>query len=109
MVAWAGTGTGLIVHTVPFHTSDSGAKGWVAAPRRPWKLPLIPTATQAPPDVQDTPFRKLSLGPRGLGIFSMRHALPFHDSASVSSGPVLLMKLPTATQALAAAQDTAVR
>ena len=61
MVAWAGSGTGSIFHTVPFPTSDSGTKGWAPLPPLPATLPLSPTATQVLATAQDTPFRKLSL------------------------------------------------
>ena len=52
---------------------------------------MIPTASQADRDTQDTPNKALHAAPGGLGIGWIRHVLPFHRSASVTPAPEALV------------------
>jgi hypothetical protein len=52
---------------------------------------VVPTASQADGDAQDTPNKTLHAAPGGLGIGWMRHVLPFHCSASVTPAPEALV------------------
>ena len=94
-----GLGAGWIRHLVPFHRSAT-------ARRAPDRLMVIPTASHADGDTQDTPFNALHAAPGGLGTGWMRHLLPFHRSASVTPAPELLTYVPTATHESAAGHDT---
>src|SRR5215471_2351931 len=84
------------VHAVPFQTSPSVLeKAW----------PLVcdcPTAVQESAEVHDTPLRRLSWNPEGLGVDCRVHVDPSHASARVTN-PVL----PTASHELTAEHETA--
>jgi hypothetical protein len=56
----------------------------------PDRLKVIPTASHADGDMQDTPFKALDAAPAGLGTGWMRHRLPSHCSASVTPAPEAL-------------------
>ena len=74
---------GCICHLVPFHRSAT-------ARRASDRLIVIPTASHADGDTQDTPFKALHAAPGGLGTGWTRHLLPSHRSASVTPAPELL-------------------
>src|SRR6516225_7890528 len=80
----AGLGAGWSCQLLPFHPS---ARGFCA----PDLLAVVPTASQADGDPQDTPNKLLHAVPGGLGIGWMRHLLPFHRSASVTPAPEALV------------------
>ena len=90
---------GWICHVVPFHRSASGR-------HTRDRLTVIPTASHADGDTQDTPAKALHAAPAGLGIGWTRHLLPSHRSASVTPAPEALTLVPTATHELAAGHDT---
>jgi hypothetical protein len=50
----------------------------------------------------------VTLAPAGLGVDRAAHAVPFHASARPAIG-VVVVAYPTASQALAAVQETAVK
>jgi len=77
-------GVGWIRHRLPSHRSARA----VSAPEL---LDVIPTASQADSDTQDTPSKALHAVPGGLEIGWMRHLLPFHCSASVTPAPEALV------------------
>jgi len=84
---------------VPSHRS--------AIPRRaPDRLKVIPTASQADGDTQDTPFNALHAAPAGLGVGWMCQLFPSHRSASVTPVPELRTEVPTAMHQLAFGHDT---
>ena len=62
---------GWICHVVPFHRSASGR-------HTRDRLTVIPTASHADGDTQDTPSKALHAAPAGLGIGWMRQLLPSH-------------------------------
>src|SRR5216684_1591050 len=68
----------------------------------------LPTATQAPADLQSTPLSVLAGAPFGLGVDSMLQAVPSHSSAIVDDGlPLKLFdQSPTAVQDESSAHDT---
>jgi hypothetical protein len=78
-----GLGVAWSCHLLPFQRS---ARVLFA----PDLLVVIPTASQADGDTQDTPSKLLHAAPGGLGIGWMRHLLPFHRSASVTPAPEAL-------------------
>ena len=97
VVALAGTVTGILVQPPPFHASASA---------KPAVLVLeLPTAMQCAADVQDTVLSSPTTLPFGSGGLDRVHLLPFQDSASAAP-PEVVKSPPTATQLLAAAQDT---
>ena len=57
-------------------------------------------------DVHDTPWRRLSVAPVGLGVDWIDHAVPFHASTSVTSTPELLVYAPTALHVVEEVHDT---
>ena len=57
----------------------------------PDPLAVTPTASQADGDTQDTPNKALHAAPGGLGTGWMRHAVPFHCSASGTPAPEALV------------------
>jgi hypothetical protein len=52
---------------------------------------VTPTASHADGDTHDTPFKALHAALGGLGTGWMRHAVPFHCSASVTPAPEALV------------------
>jgi hypothetical protein len=59
----------------------------------------VPTATHAEGDVHDTPFRSLPAAPAGLGVGTLRHAVPSHNWATVPTAmPCASVACPTAMQ-----------
>jgi hypothetical protein len=98
---WAPVTLGVcwIDHVVPFHASASGA---LLATPVAW-----PTAMQKVAEAQETPVRLLEKSPWGLGVRWTDHAVPFHDSARVTSAPAMSRRWPTAMQALGGMHDTA--
>src|SRR6266516_5283476 len=60
-------------------------------------------------EVQDTPARKGSLAPGGLGVCWTDQEVPFHASASVTCAPARLVRDPTATHAVGEVHETAAR
>jgi hypothetical protein len=86
------------VHAVLFQTSPNVLENT-------W--PLVcesPTAVHAPAEVHDTLFSELDWNPEGLGVDCRAHVDPFHASARVREPA-----LPTASHALAAEHETALR
>ena len=81
---WDRLGVGWIRHRVPFQRSATAREA-------PVVLTLAPTAVHADVDVQATPSRLLNAVPDGLGVGRMRHAVPFHCSASVTPAPEALV------------------
>src|SRR6516164_4359666 len=81
---WDRLGVGWIRHRVPFQRSATAREA-------PVVLTLAPTAVHADVDVQATPSRLLNAVPDGLGVGRMRHAVPFHRSASVTPAPEALV------------------
>ena len=71
---------GWICHLVPFHRSASGR-------HTRDRLTVIPTASHADGDTQDTPSKALHAAPAGLGTGWMRQLLLSHRSASVTPAP----------------------
>jgi hypothetical protein len=65
-----------------------------------------PTAVHAVADVHDTPSRPLVVVPAGLGTVWIDQLVPFHRSANGRELPVLLIKEPTAMQAVLEVHDT---
>jgi hypothetical protein len=65
-----------------------------------------PTAVQAEAEEQETP-NNIPPPAEGLGVAWMDHRVPFHRSARVMSVPEWVNALPTATQAEADVQSTA--
>ncbi len=66
----------------------------------------MPTAVQAPADVQDTLNRPLPCAPAGFGVAWMDHELPSQNSARVTSTPELSTYWPTAVQVPVEVQET---
>ena len=99
---WApGTlGVFWIDHAVPFHTS--------ASEELPEPVVAAPTAMQNVAEAQETPVSVADSAPAGLGVLRTDHAVPFHDSASVTPTVVRPTRPPTAMQALADVHDKAV-
>jgi hypothetical protein len=89
-----GLGAGWIRHRVPSQRSARDTKLGEL-------FPSFPTAVHADADVHDTAARKLDCAPSGLGEGTIRHAVPFHCSASVPA-----LDAPTATQDDADGHDT---
>ena len=121
----AGLGVGWMDHVVPFHASASvaasGAPEPTAAARgqdRPGvrgagtarALDGGPTAVHAAAALHETPYRRLTMAPGGLGAARTFQVLPSHACASVTTSSVLVLSsFPTAMQAVAAVQDTPAR
>jgi len=70
-----GLGVVWVVQDVPFHRS-------ARVTTSPELLRMLPTAVQALADVQDTPFRLVTVGPVWIV-----QVVPFHCSASVMTLP----------------------
>ena len=83
-----------MTHRAPFHRSA--------------RVPAfeVPTAVQAEAEEQETP-NKIPPPEEGLGVGWMDHLIPSHRSARVISVPEWVKELPTATQAEADVQATA--
>ncbi|HXC45943.1 MAG TPA: hypothetical protein VNU24_04995 [Solirubrobacteraceae bacterium] len=87
------------VQVEPFQDSASG--------KYPSSPQSLPTAVQALAEVQETLARPASsVGPIGRGTLWGVQVEPFQDSASSISPGEVVMKWPTATQALAEVQET---
>ena len=95
-----GTGTAINDQLFPFHDSAITADSPDADAQ--W-----PTATHQRGEGHETPLSSLSTAVNGLGVGSTVHAAAPRSSANVASPPWLLAWLPTATQKLPPAQDTA--
>jgi hypothetical protein len=85
-----------IVQLVPFQNSAS-VPG-----------PPCPTDVQAVAEAHATAVSVFSPPGTGLGVVWIVQLVPFQNSANVTSVPALLMRSPTAVQAVAAAHETAV-
>ena len=96
-LALAGTETDILAQVLPFHESASA--------KPPVLVPELPTVMQRAADVHDTLLSWLMTLPLGTGGLDRVHLPPFQDSASAAL-PDAVKELPTATQLLAAAQDT---
>jgi hypothetical protein len=85
-LAWAteALGLGTIDHTDPFHDSISVSQTSRGQPP-PCPLPTVwkPTALQVAGPIHDTPFKTLLSGGEVLGLGTIDHTDPFHDSISV--------------------------
>jgi hypothetical protein len=90
-------GLGTMVHTLPFHDSMSV---WLLAP-----MLTHPTAKQLVGPVHVTPLRLFDWPDEVLGLETMDHTLPFHDSTRVWLF-VPLENCPTATQFVALVHAT---
>ncbi len=88
------------VHDLPFQVSASA--NWLPAP-----LSKKPTATQCVADTQEMRPRAPPVAPAGSFTAIVRHAVPFHFSASGPPIPLnAFWSMPTARQFLAVWQDT---
>src|SRR6266496_5873315 len=85
----------------PFHSSAS-----VATVRD--LVVVNPTVTQAEREVHDTLLRKLDAAPGGLGAAWVRHVVPA-DRSTRTAGDWLVLEYPTAVQAAAEVQASAIR
>jgi hypothetical protein len=121
----AGLGVGWMDHVVPFHASTSvAASGAPELPgparpgpprprgtperRAPWME--APTAVHAAAALHETPYRRLTMAPDGLGTVRTFQVLPSHSCASVTmSSELALSSFPTAMQAATAVQETPAR
>ena len=92
---------GRICHLVPFHRSASGR-------HTRDRLTVIPTASHADGDTQDTPAKALHAAPAGLGAGWTRQLLPSHRWASALPG-VPGADPPTAVHAVGEVHDTPTR
>jgi hypothetical protein len=95
-------GLGTIDHPDPSHDSIKVPPGTVSAD-------ALPTAVQADGELQDTPNRALSWVGEVLGLATMDHTEPFHDSISVCSVNAPMLYMPTAKQADGPLHDTPYR
>jgi hypothetical protein len=103
-LSWESEVSGLATmdHTDPFHDSISVCS--VDAP-----MLYMPTAKQADGPLHDTPDRVLSKADGTLGLATMDHTEPFHDSISVFVEvlvEVLVLSAPTAVHADGELHDT---
>src|SRR5579875_3779796 len=95
-----GDGLGTRLHFDPFHATVSvalGVNGFVDQ---------LPTAKQAAGPEHETPIRKFSRAPVGLGLGTRDQWPPCHASVNVRAAFLVLTKYPTAAHR-PAAQDTA--
>jgi hypothetical protein len=97
----AGLGVGWMRQLWPFHRS---ARVTVVRDL----LVVVPTAIQAEPETQATPFRELDADPGGFGAAWVRHELPADRSTS-TAGDWLALENPTAVQAAAEVQARPIR
>jgi hypothetical protein len=72
----SGSGVGLTIHVLPFHTSASDCCPLASLYR--------PTAVQAVAVAHDTELRTTVEEPGGLTVGTFDHAVPFHRCASVA-------------------------
>jgi hypothetical protein len=93
-------GLGTMDHTDPFHDSVSVCEDCGGSTLE------NPTAVHADGPLHDTPFRKLVWAKAALGLGTMDHTEPFHDSIKVRSGSPPGLELPTAKQADGLVHDT---
>ena len=83
-VAPAGTEATWLFHATPFH--DSTTAVWLPAASKD-----RPTAVQSVAEPQKTPTRAVFVAPAGLSVVSIFQAVPFHDSASVTTLPAVFV------------------
>jgi len=94
-------GAGCAAHFLPFQCS--------ARTRWPGAVCSDPVAVQSEDDGHDTPFSSL-LMPGRFGVVWGVHVWPFHRSATVVTGKVLVVSwYPIAVQASGDEHDTALR
>jgi hypothetical protein len=96
---WEWLGLGTIDQRVPFQDSMS-----VFSDLFPKPVAENPAAMQTFGETHETPLKPLSA--RGLGLGTIDHRVPFQDSMSVSSCPLLVTEYPAAVHAAAETHET---